>query len=128
RGVVASVMAGVFGAGMVGAGYDDAVLLLPLIFSVVFATVFLHSFSIGFLSRRMRLAVKPHGVLIVGASPWTTELARALTNELGVDVLLADSSWHRLRAARLAGVRVLYGEVLSEEVQESMEFNEISCM
>src|SRR5699024_826519 len=74
RGVVASVMAGVFGAGMVASGYEDAALLLPLIFGVVFATVFLHSFSIGFLSRRMRLAVKPHGVLIVGASPWSTEL------------------------------------------------------
>lgn len=128
RGVVASVMAGVFGARMTAVGYDDAVLLLPLIFSVVFATVFLHSFSIGFLSRWMRLAAKPHGALIVGASPWTTELARALTNELGVDVLLVDSSWHRLRTARLAGVRVLHGEVLSEEIQESLEMNEISCM
>lgn len=128
RGVVASVMAGVFGASMVTAGYEDAALLLPLIFSVVFATVFLHSFSIGFLSRRMGLAVKPHGALIVGASPWSTELARVLTDELGLGVLLVDSSWHRLRAARLAGVRVLYGEILSEEVQDSLEMNEISCI
>src|SRR5699024_5047105 len=85
RGVVASAMAGVFGARMSAAGYSDAELLLPLIFSVVFATVFLHSFSIGHLSRRMGLASKPHGALIVGASPWSTELARALTNELDVD-------------------------------------------
>ncbi len=128
RGVVASAMAGVFGARMVEAGYPDADLLLPLIFSVVFATVVLHSFSIGWLARRMKLSAQPHGVLIVGASPWSTELARALTNELNVQVLLVDSSWHRLRAARLAGVRVLYGELLSEQIQQSPELNEISCL
>lgn len=128
RGVVASAMAGVFGARMVQAGYADANLLLPLIFSVVFATVILHSFSIGHISRWLKLATKPHGALIVGASPWSTELARALANELGVQVLLVDSSWHRLRAARLAGVRVLYGEFLSERVQQSLELNQIACM
>src|SRR5699024_2424538 len=128
RGVVASAMAGVFGSRMMQAGYSDANLLLPLIFSVVFATVILHSFSIGRLSRWLKLSAKPHGALIVGASPWTTELARALTNELDVQVLLVDSSWHRLRTARLAGVRVLYGEVLSERVQQSIELNEIACL
>src|SRR5699024_7253135 len=94
RGVVASAMAGVFGERMVRVGYTDANLILPLIFSVVFATVILHSFSIGRLARWMNLSTKPHGALIVGASPWSTELARALTNELDVQVLLVDSSWH----------------------------------
>ena len=128
RGVVASAMAGVFGASMMAAGYEDARLLLPLIFSVVFATVVLHSFTIGYLARWLRLATKPHGALIVGASPWSTELARALNNELHVPVLLVDSSWHRLRPARLAGVRVLHGEFLSTQVQQSLELNEISCL
>lgn len=128
RGIVAAAVGGVFGAPMVGAGYADAELLQPLIFAIVFATVVLHGFSIGWLARRLRLSADPHGVLIVGASPWSTELARALTNELNLPVLLVDSSWHRLRAARLAGVRVLYGEVLSEEVEQSLELNEIACL
>ncbi|CAN0025685.1 unnamed protein product, partial [Chrysoparadoxa australica] len=42
--------------------------------------------------------------------------------------LLVDSSWHRLRQARLAGVRVLYGEVLSDQIQQSLELNEIACL
>lgn len=128
RGIVASVVAGVFGPGMVAAGYADAEKILPLVFAVVFATVLLHGFSLGWLGRRLRLSVDPHGVLIVGASPWTTELARVLTTEMGVGVLLVDSSWHRLRAARLAGVRVLYGEVLSEQIEQSLELNEIACL
>lgn len=128
RGIIAAAVGGVFGAPMVQAGYPDGELLQPLIFAIVFATVILHGFSIGWLSRRLRLSADPHGVLIVGASPWSTELARALTNELNLPVLLVDSSWHRLRAARLAGVRVLYGEVLSEEVEQSLELNEIACL
>lgn len=128
RGIIAAAVGGVFGAPLIGAGYADAELLQPLIFTIVFATVVLHGFSIGWLARRLRLATDPHGVLIVGASPWSTELARALTNELDLPALLVDSSWHRLRAARLAGVRVLYGEVLSEEVEQSLELNEIACL
>ncbi len=128
RGIVAAAVAGVFGPRMVEAGYPDAELLLPLIFAVVFATVILHGFSIARLSKWLRLSADPHGVLIAGASPWSTELARALTNELNVSVLLVDSSWHRLRTARLAGVRVLYGEVLSDQTQQSLELNAIACL
>lgn len=128
RGIVAAAVAGVFAPTLIEAGYTGAQQLLPLIFAVVFSTVVLHGFSLGRLSRWLRLSAEPNGVLIVGASPWTTELARALANELHVQVLLVDSSWHRLRTARLAGVRVLYGEVLSETVQQSLELNEIACM
>lgn len=128
RGIVASAMAGVFSSTLIKAGYGGAEQLLPLIFAVVFASVILHGFSLGRLADWLRLSVEPNGVLIVGASPWSTELARALSNELHVQVLLVDSSWHRLRTARLAGVHVLYGEVLSETVQQSLELNGIACM
>ncbi|MDA3942790.1 MAG: sodium:proton antiporter [Bacteroidetes bacterium] len=128
RGIVAAAVAGVFAPSLIAAGYGGAQQLLPLIFAIVFATVVLHGFSLGRISRWLRLSAEPNGILIVGASPWSTELARALTNELHVQVLLVDSSWHRLRTARLAGVRVLYGEVLSEGIQQSLELNEIACM
>ncbi|WP_423823394.1 sodium:proton antiporter [Salinisphaera sp. SPP-AMP-43] len=128
RGIVAAAVAGVFAPTLIQAGYGGAQQLLPLIFAIVFASVILHGFSLGRLARWLRLSTEPNGVLIVGASPWSTELARALTNELHVQVLLVDSSWHRLRTARLAGVRVLYGEVLSETIQQSLELNEIACM
>lgn len=128
RGVVASAIAGVFGPALVASGYRDGDLLLPLIFAVVFATVLAHGFSLRGLARLLRLSVSPHGVLLVGASPWTTALARTLVSELKLEVLLVDSSWHRLRRARLAGIRVLYGELLSEQLQRSLELNEISCL
>ncbi len=128
RGVIAAAVGGVFGPVMARYGYADADLLLPLVFAMVFATVAVYGFSIGCTGRRLRLATSPHGVLIVGASPWTIELARTLGNELKVNVLLADSAWHRLRDARMAGINVHYGEILSDQVQQSLELNEIACV
>lgn len=128
RGVVAAAVAGVFGPDMVAAGYEDAALLAPLVFVLVLATVIAHGFTIGPLARRLGLTVPPNTVLVVGASPWSSALCRMLSKELQVPVVLVDSSWHRLREARLDGIPVLYGEVLSEDVQRSLELSGIRCV
>lgn len=124
RGIVAAATAGLMGPGLVDAGYDAGV-LLPLVFAIIFATVFSHGLSLNWLAARLDLASKHRdGVLIVGASPWTVELSRTL-KDLGLNVLLADSSWHNLRPARLAGIPVFYGEILSEFADESLELAHI---
>lgn len=124
RGIVAAATAGVLGTGMVENGYD-AEILLPLVFAVVFATVFSHGFSINWLANRLGLASKQRdSVLLVGASPWTVELGRTLV-DLKANVLIADSSWHNLRPARLAGLPVFYGEILSEFAEESIEISHV---
>ncbi len=43
-------------------------------------------------------------------------------------MLVADSSWHRLRAARLAGVPVYFGELLSEQAEVSLELGEMGSL
>lgn len=120
RGIVAAATAGVMGPSLVDAGYNADV-LLPLVFAIIFATVFGHGLSLNWLSAKLGLSSKHRdGVLIVGASPWTVELGRTL-HEIGVNVLIVDSSWHNLRPARLAGIPVFYGEILSEFAEESVE-------
>lgn len=120
RGIVAAATAGVMGPRLVDAGYDAEV-LLPLVFAVIFATVFAHGLSLNWLSTKLGLSSRHRdSVVIVGASPWTIELARTL-RDLKVNVLVADSSWHNLRPARLAGVPVFYGDILSEFAEESVE-------
>jgi NhaP-type Na+/H+ or K+/H+ antiporter len=124
RGIVAAATAGLMGPGLVDAGYS-AEALLPLVFAVIFATVFSHGLTLGWLSGKLGLASRHRdGVLIVGASPWTVELARTL-HQMGLNVLVADSSWHNLRPARLAGLPVFYGEILSEFAEESVELAHI---
>jgi len=124
RGIVAAATAGLMGPGLVDAGYSAEV-LLPLVFAIIFATVFSHGLTLNWLSGKLGLASRHRdGVLLVGASPWTVELANTL-NGMGVNVLVADSSWHNLRPARLAGIPVFYGEILSEFAEESVELAHI---
>ena len=120
RGIVAAATAGLMGPRLVDAGYS-AETLLPLVFAVIFATVFSHGLSLNWLANKLGLASRHRdSVLLVGASPWTIELAQALRS-IKVNVLVADTSWHALRPARLAGIPVFYGEILSEFAEESVE-------
>jgi hypothetical protein len=125
RGIVAAAVAGVFAPQLLQNGYSDANKLVPTIFALIITTVVLHGFSVGWLARRMGLASeKQNGVLIVGASPWSVALGVTL-HSLEVPVLIVDNSWHRLRPARLAGLRIGFGEILSDVMEESLELNDI---
>ncbi len=126
RGIVAAAVAGVFGPGLASHGYAGASVLLPLVLALILITVTVHGFSIGWLARRLELSpASPHGLLIVGASRWSVPLAEVL-QAAGAHVVLADRSWHRLRAARLGGVPVYYGEVLSELSEQRLELSELA--
>ncbi|GAB4183098.1 MAG: sodium:proton antiporter [Wenzhouxiangellaceae bacterium] len=118
RGIVAAATAGLFGPGMIEAGYADAELLLPTVFTVIMVTVLAHGLTLGRYSQKLKLAAPAdNGLLIVGASPWSAALAKALRNAQ-VEVLLVDGVWSRLKTARLAGVPVYYGEILSEHARD----------
>lgn len=121
RGIVAAATAGLFGPAMREAGYADAGVLLPLVFAVIIATVLAHGLTLGAVGRRLGLAAPDdNGVLIVGASPWTLELARAL-KKLEIEVLMVDGVYQRLKDARMEGIDIYYGEILSEHAEHTLE-------
>ncbi|MGR8919930.1 MAG: cation:proton antiporter [Gammaproteobacteria bacterium] len=125
RGIVAAAVAGAFSARMAEAGYADAAQILPLIFLLIVTTVVLHGFSIGWVARRLGLASKrDDGIVIVGASPWSIDLAEKLAG-LDVPVIVTDASWHRLRPARLAGVTIHFGQVMSETAEERLDLSAV---
>ncbi|MCF1184138.1 sodium:proton antiporter [Marichromatium gracile] len=128
RGIVAAAVAGVLGPGLVARGFADGALLLPLVFTLILVTVVAHGFSLGWLARRLGLsAAAREGLLICGASPWSCALAETLHAQQ-VPVRLADRSWHRLRAARQAGVPVYYGELLSEHAEGELELTDFGSL
>jgi len=121
RGIVAAATAGLFGPAMREAGFVDAEVLLPLVFAVIMATVLAHGLTLGAYGRRLGLAADDdNGVLIVGASPWSLALAQALKN-LKIEVLMVDGVYRRLKNARMEGIDVYYGEILSEHAEHTLE-------
>src|SRR5699024_5617727 len=79
-----------------------------------------HGFSLGPLAKRLNLSLegKP-GTLIVGANPFTVELSQSLI-KANLPVIIVDSSWKRLRGARLAGVPFHHGEMLAEQTDYNL--------
>lgn len=128
RGVVAVTIAGVFAASMGEQGYRGADLLLPLIVALVLVTVVLHGSTIGWLSRKLGLAAaSQNGIIIVGASNWSTDLAVQL-KEMKIPVLIADSSWYHMSKARISGIRTHYGEILSEHAEMELDLSDMGFL
>jgi len=121
RGVVAVAVAGLFATELQLIGREDGAIFVPLAFALVFATVISAGFTITPLAKWLGLAKdKNEGVMIVGANPWSLGLAKAL-KDMDIPVLVADTNWRRLRGARLEGLTVFYGEVLSENADHRLD-------
>jgi NhaP-type Na+/H+ or K+/H+ antiporter len=121
RGVVAAAAAGHLAVALVEAGRADAAILAPLVVATIFVTVVGCGFSVAPLARLLGLSQSgPERLLIVGANPWSLGLADEL-KEHEIPLTIADTSWRRLRAARLNGHDVYYGEVLSEAADWRLE-------
>ncbi|MET4103076.1 NhaP-type Na+/H+ or K+/H+ antiporter [Roseovarius sp. MBR-78] len=121
RGVVLVAVAGLFGERLVALGFEDAARLTPLAFALVAATVVLHGFALAPLGRALGLAQKgPPGVIVVGGSAFSVALGQALA-KLDVPVLVSDPNHARLRAAREAGLRTFFGDILSEAAEHGVE-------
>ena len=128
RGVVAVAVSSFFGVALVDAGFEDGARLSALAFAVVFATVIAHGFTIKPLARALGLASRERpGVLISGASPWSVALAGKF-KELEVPVLVADTSWRRLKPARLADIPTYFGELLSEVTEHHIDLNRFGTL
>ena len=121
RGIVAVAISGFFAERMLAEGHPDAARLTTLAFAMAITTVVLHGFTMGPLARKLGLARKGKpGVLVVGATPWGIGLATCL-RDAGVETMIADNNFGRLRGARQANIDRFYGEVMSEEAELKLD-------
>lgn len=134
RGIVAVAVSGLFGSLLVDLSregrffFEGADQITPLAFAMVFTTVVMHGFTIGPLSRALGLARKEKpGVLIVGANAWSVQFANALERS-GIDVIVADSNYRRLKSSRDAGLEIFMGEVLSEDAEIKLDHARFSTV
>jgi len=125
RGIVAAAVASVFALRLAEAGYIDARVLAPVTFLVITGTVIVYGLGAPVLARRLDLSQPaPQGVLMAGAYPWAVSMAVAL-KEAGFKVLMADTNWNNIAAARMNGLQTYYGSVLSETVLQDIDLEGI---
>ncbi|WP_372868943.1 cation:proton antiporter [Planomicrobium okeanokoites] len=128
RGIVALTVSGYFAGVLLEAGFDDAELLTALTFALVFSTVVVHGFTIGWLGRKLGLATGDDpGIIIVGVGRFALKLAEALS-EYNKNLLIMDASWGRLQPARLAGMKTFTGEILSEHTEYELDMTPYETM
>jgi len=121
RGVVLVAVAGLFGERLLSLGFEDAALIAPLAFALVAVTVVVNGFTLAPFARLLGLTgADTPGVVIIGGSDWTTQLAEVL-KKAKIPVLMTDPNFIRLRKARAAGIDTFSGDILSEAAEQRVE-------
>lgn len=121
RGIVAAAVSAIFAIRLDEAGHEGALLLVPLTFAVIIGTVVLQSATARPLARLLKVAEPaPSGFLIVGANGPARTLGKAL-QQLGSRVLLTDSSWENIRAARMEGLPTYFGNPASQHADAHLD-------
>lgn len=125
RGIVAAAVSSLFTFGLIEFGYAEASVIGPLVFMVIVGTVVLQGSTAKALARRLGVSdAEPQGFLLMGANSFSCALAEAL-QKAGFRVRLIDSNYQNVLKARLQGLDVEHGNLLSTFVEESLEIGGI---
>jgi len=125
RGIVAAAVSSVFVIRLEEANVPMAELLVPLVFSMIIGTVVFQSLTAKPLADRLGISnPAPNGVLLFGANDIALALAKAL-HANSIKVMLADTSWRNVRAARRMGFEAYHGNPTSGHAAENLDLQGI---
>ncbi|MEE9414784.1 MAG: cation:proton antiporter, partial [Acidimicrobiales bacterium] len=121
RGIVAAAVAAVFAIELEEARGTEVSELVPIVFTVIVATVIIYGTTTVLVARLTRVArAQPHGIVLVGGQLWVRNLAAALADQ-EVPVLLVTSDRREARLARRDGLLVFNGRIDSEDLDAAVE-------
>jgi len=121
RGIVAAAVSSLFAFKLEEVGIPQADKLVPLVFLVIVVTVALQSISATPLAKFLKVREPDNrGFLFLGANVVARDIAKAL-REHGVRVVLSDTSWENVRAARMENLPVYYGNAASEHAENNLD-------
>jgi len=130
RGIVAAAVASIFA--IEAASHlsqpilkEQASQMAPVAFVVIFGTVLVYGLLAGPVARLLGLAdPNPQGVLIAGAGPLARSIGKAL-HENDVLVMLVDTNFRHVTAARMEGMKAVCASILSEHAAEDLDLGGI---
>lgn len=126
RGIVAAAVTSIFALRLEEQGFEDARLLVPVMFSVIVGTVAVYGLTALPFARWLGVAHKtpPSGAIIVGAHEWARRIGSAL-QEAGFFVMMVDTNYGNVQQARMEDLPTHYGSVLDETSLEDIDLNGI---
>lgn len=120
RGIVAAAVTSLFASELAHRGIIEATGLIPLVFIVIVGTVALNSLTAKRVANYFEVTEPdPQGFLILGAHRVARNIGLFLQKE-GFSVILADTNWANISAARMAGLSNYYGSPLSERSDDDL--------
>ena len=121
RGIVAAAVSAIFAERLEAHGVAQAQLLVPLTFLVIIGTVVLQSATARPLAHLLKVSEpSPRGFLIIGANPVARAIGKALRQH-DQRVLLTDSSWENISAARMDGLPTYFGNPASQHADAHLD-------
>lgn len=125
RGIVAAAVSALFAFQLEKIGYENAGVLVPLIFMLIITTVTLQSITARPVAKLLGVQEPPaHGFLILGANPVGRLIAQALKKH-EVPIMLTDTNWENVRQARMENLPVYFGNPVSEHASTHMDLTGI---
>jgi len=128
RGIVAAAVSALFTFKLEAAGFVDAGALVPMVFLVILTTVIVQSVTASPLAALLNVKEPDsNGYLFIGANAVARKLAKAFQSK-GIPVILTDTSWENVRAARMENLKVYYGNPVSEHAENNIDLTGIGNM
>jgi NhaP-type Na+/H+ or K+/H+ antiporter len=134
RGIVAAAVTSIFAIELSHASHSgklpaniaaQADQLVPVVFLIIIGTVLIYGLLAAPLARSLKLAAQnPNGVLFAGADEWIRQVAKVLHDD-GHSVLLLDTRYEKVAAARMEGTPAIRANILSEYAEEELDFSGI---
>lgn len=123
RGIVTASVATLFSYKLVMSGHPEAKPFVILSFVMIMSAVLFQSITTRPLAKLLKQFVEnASGVVLVGANLFSIELAKICLAQ-GLKVLMIDTKWKQLAAARLAGIDTYYGDALAIETTDQMNMS-----
>ncbi|MCB1225859.1 MAG: sodium:proton antiporter [Verrucomicrobiales bacterium] len=131
RGIVAAAVSAIFALELGESGGPfaaEAQRIVPMVFSIIFATVTLYGLLAAPLAQRLGVASpNPQGIIFAGSSHWVIQVGLAL-QEKGYRILIIDRNYHAVSTARMAGLPAMHANVISDFVTEEVDLSGIGRM
>ena len=121
RGIVAAAISSLFALKLENYGHQDAVILVPLTFTVIIFTVLLQSLTALPVANLLKVTLPAaDGFLIIGSNRLSRAIAKMLLG-LNIKVIIVDSSKEQIAKAEAENIPSYRGNPLSEQAEYNLE-------